>query len=87
MVVPHRPTNPYGQLMRFFLEEIQETFHVNTEIHCNLDNIPSAIEKESGEILPQYFVNVRKAPTQVWCKENKNNDIANTGYLIANCIK
>ena len=55
-------------------EEIQETFQVDTDFFCNFDVTPCAIQKESEEILPKDFLNVRKAPTKICCKEiNKDN--------------
>ena len=60
-------------------EEIQETFQADPDFSCNFDVTPCVIQKESEENLPKDFLNVRKAPTKICCKEiNKDNSNIST---------
>ena len=60
-------------------EEIKETFQADPDFFCNFDVTPCVIQKESEENLPKDFLNVRKAPTKICCKEiNKDNSNIST---------
>merc|ERR1712051_786342 len=57
-------------------EEIQETFQADPDFFCNFDVTSCVIQKESEENLQEDFLNVRKAPTKICCKEINRDNIS-----------